>query len=465
MVGELLDEHGVPGVAVGFVDADGVTRVVTAGTRGEGLGSVDDDTVFAAASLSKPVFASGVMALVDAGALELDRPLSEYVSEPYLAGDERAAAITARMVLSHTAGFPNWRHDGPLFLRWSPGTRWGYSGEGFSYLQQVVERLAGVSVDRYLADAVLRPLGMDASTFLWRDADEARVAVGHTGNGQARPRFCPPVAKAAAGGLFTTAPDYLRFLVHSLAHGHRMFGAQARIDDELAWGLGWGIEDGEGVRAIWQWGNDPGYKNFVIGRPADGQGVVVLTNSDHGALVYRELVRRLLPGPHPSLETRHRPRWLLATAVRPVDLRARLDEPGVRAVLDVLAWRGDDGEVDRIADRYRDGRTRLLGVVVEKSWEALGIAPGTPIACIGLQPEGRDEAEITSLAVLPDWRRQGFARALVFGACEQLGLRALEAETDADAVEFYRAIGFAVESLGERYPGAERFRCRLELPH
>ena len=79
----------VPGVAVGFVDADGVTRVVTAGTRGDGLGSVDDDTVFAAASLSKPVFASGVMALVDAGALELDRPLSEYVSEPYLAGDER----------------------------------------------------------------------------------------------------------------------------------------------------------------------------------------------------------------------------------------------------------------------------------------------------------------------------------------------------------------------------------------
>ena len=75
---------------------------------------------------------------------------------------------------------------------------------------------------------------------------------------------------------------------------------------------------------------------------------------------------------------------------------------------------------------------RLLGVVVEKSWEALGIAPRTPIACIGLQPKGREEAEITSLAVLPAWRGQGFGRGLVFGACEQLGLRALEAETDAD---------------------------------
>ena len=56
------------------------------------------------------------------------------------------------------------------------------------------------------------------------------------------------------------------------------------------------------------------------------------------------------------------------------------------------------------------------------------------------------------------------ATSLVFGACEQLGLRALEAETDADAVDFCRAIGFAVESLGERHPEIERFRCRLELP-
>ena len=147
-----------------------------------------------------------------------------------------------------------------------------------------------------------------------------------------------------------------------------------------------------------------------------------------------------------------------------MDLQPRLDEPGVRAVLGVLSWRGDDGEVDRIADRYRDPRTRLLGLVVERSWEVQGVPPGTPIACIGLEPGGGGEAEIRSLAVLPDWRRQGWARWLVFGACELLGLRAVEAETDADAVGFYRAVGFTVEGLGQRHPGVERFRCRLELP-
>jgi CubicO group peptidase (beta-lactamase class C family)/ribosomal protein S18 acetylase RimI-like enzyme len=464
MVAELLDEHGVPGAVVGVVDGDGVTRVVTAGSRGDGRGSVDEDTVFAAASLSKPVFACAVMALVDAGALELDRPLSEYVAEPYLPDDDRAASITARMVLSHTTGFPNWSEDGPLFLRWSPGTRWGYSGEGYAYLQQIVERLTAASLDRYLADAVLGPLGMDDSSFVWREEDAARVATGHDRDGTPQPRSCASQAKAAAGGLYTTGPDYLRFLIHSLAHDHRLFEPQARIDDELAWGLGWGIEESEGGRAIWQWGNNPGYKNFVIARPSDGRGVVVLTNGDRGALVYRDVVPELLPGRHPSLETRHRPRWLLATAGRPVDLQPRLDEPGVRTVLEVLAWRGDEGEVDRIADRYRDAHTRLLGVVVEKSWETQGVSPGTPIACIGLEPKGRDQAEIRSLAVLPEWRRQGFARALIFGACDQLSLRAVEAETDADAVDFYRAVGFAVESRGERYPGVERFRCRLELP-
>ncbi|MGZ4691579.1 MAG: serine hydrolase domain-containing protein [Acidimicrobiia bacterium] len=307
---ELLDRHGVPGVAVGFVDRNGASRIVTVGDRGDGRGPVDDDSVFAAASLSKPVFASGAMSLVDAGLLELDRPLSEYLAEPYLANEERASSITARMVLSHTTGLPNWRQDGPLFLRWSPGTRWGYSGEGYSYLQEVVEHLAGTRLDLYLADAVLGPLGMNDSSFAWQDVDEMRLALGHSPDGDLRPPFRPLHAKAAAGGMFTTVSDYLRFLLHSLANNHRMFEPQARIDDELAWGLGWGIERADAGQAVWQWGDDPGYKNFVIGLPADGQGAVVFTNGDRGAAVYAEVVRRLFPGQHPALDVWHRSSWI-----------------------------------------------------------------------------------------------------------------------------------------------------------
>ena len=310
MAGGLLDRYGVPGVAVGYTDGNGATQITALGSRGDALGPVDEDSVFAAASLSKPVFASGVMSLVEERILELDRPLSEYLAEPYLATDERATSITARMVLSHTTGFPNWRQDGPLLLRWSPGTRWGYSGEGYSYLQKVVEHLAGTSLESYLTATVLRPLHMHDSTFAWQEADETRLAVGHSSDGNPWPPFRPPQAKAAAGGMFTTVSDYLRFLVHSLANSHRMFEPQARIDGELAWGLGWGIERGGAGRAVWQWGDDPGYKNFVIGAPAERNGAVVFTNGDGGAAVYSELVRHLFPGQHPALDVWHRSSWV-----------------------------------------------------------------------------------------------------------------------------------------------------------
>ena len=317
MVSELLAEHETPGAAVGLVDASERT-VVTAGTRGADRGPVEHDTIFAAASLSKPVFAAGVMTLVDEGTLELDRPLSEYLSEPYLAEDRRAASITARMVLSHTTGFPNWRDgsddrvhpaSGALHLRWPPGTRWGYSGEGFAYLQQVVEQLCAAPVADFLADTVLHPLGMSDSSLAWPEDDEPRLAIGHDKSGSPRPPLRPPRAKAAAGGLFTTAPDYLRFLDHCLAHEQQMFEQQTDIDDALAWGLGWGIEIAED-NSVWQWGNDPGYKNFVIGRPTKGTGLVVFTNGDRGAEVYTAVVRELLPGPHPALEAWNRPGWI-----------------------------------------------------------------------------------------------------------------------------------------------------------
>ena len=238
------------------------------------------------------------MTLVDDGRLDLDRPLDDYLTDPYLASDRRAGSITARMVLSHTTGFPNWRGDRALFLRWSPGTRWGYSGEGYAYLQQIVERLTGARLHEYLADAVRQPLGLCDSTFAYQNVDENRLARGHSIDGNLWPAYREPQAKAAAGGMFTTVSDYLRFLIHTLADDHCMFDPQARIDDELAWGLGWGIERTDVGAFVWQWGDDPGYKNFVIGSPADRRGVVVFTNGDNGPEVYSEVVRHLLYREH-----------------------------------------------------------------------------------------------------------------------------------------------------------------------
>jgi CubicO group peptidase (beta-lactamase class C family) len=105
---------------------------------------VTEDTIFEAASLSKPVFAYGVLKLVEQRKLGLDVPLTTYLPKPYIQDDDRLNKITARIVLSHRTGFPNWRGDGkPLAIHFTPGERFSNSGEGYIYLQHVVEQITG----------------------------------------------------------------------------------------------------------------------------------------------------------------------------------------------------------------------------------------------------------------------------------------------------------------------------------
>ena len=143
----LMEEAKTPGLSIAIIkDAKLFWR------RGFGVKDnaskepVDNDTVFEAASMSKPVFAYAVMKLCERGIMNLDTPLTKYTSERFLEGDSRLDLITARHVLSHTSGFPNFRsRKEPLKIHFTPGEKWSYSGEGYSYLQSVVTHLTGNS--------------------------------------------------------------------------------------------------------------------------------------------------------------------------------------------------------------------------------------------------------------------------------------------------------------------------------
>lgn len=162
--------------------------------------------------MSKPVFAYAVLKLVDQGKLGLDVPLTKYLPRRYLEGDARLDAITARIVLSHRTGFPNWRGDGnALKILFPPGERFSYSGEGIVYLQRVVEQIAGKPLDDVMREQVFAPLGMTSSSHVWRADYDARAATGHDADGQPRPLWKPREAVAAAS-LNTTAKDYARFV-------------------------------------------------------------------------------------------------------------------------------------------------------------------------------------------------------------------------------------------------------------
>jgi len=160
----IMELASVPGLAMAGVEGGAVswTRssgVLNATTRMP----VQDDSVFPAASLGKPVFGYVVLRLVDEGKLDLDRPLAGYLRPDDLPADPNSDRVTARHVLSHTTGYRNWRGraDTRFVPDAAPGTRFGYSGEGFFWLERVVETITGRGVDRVMRDYLLRA-GRDA---------------------------------------------------------------------------------------------------------------------------------------------------------------------------------------------------------------------------------------------------------------------------------------------------------------
>jgi ribosomal protein S18 acetylase RimI-like enzyme len=132
-----------------------------------------------------------------------------------------------------------------------------------------------------------------------------------------------------------------------------------------------------------------------------------------------------------------------------VDLKARLDEPEVK-LLFAAAMFADDNEVQTRLDRYKK----------EEQLQAWGIeSEGDLIAVIGYQRVQDNTLEILHIAVSPDERGHGYGRGIILETIEREKPEVVIAETDEDAVDFYRNIGFMIESLGEKYPGVERFMC------
>jgi CubicO group peptidase (beta-lactamase class C family) len=137
-----MDSRLIPGLSLAFVNEGRISHRAAYGLADASSGrAVTHDTVFEAGSLSKPVFAYAALKCCEAGVLNLDTQLADYLKVPYLEDDPRHRTITARHVLSHTTGFPNWRRKKPLKTHFRPGERHSYSSEGYVYLQHVLSHL------------------------------------------------------------------------------------------------------------------------------------------------------------------------------------------------------------------------------------------------------------------------------------------------------------------------------------
>lgn len=176
-------------------------RGVMAGTSAdESCRSPSGSTpVFQAASLAKPVVATLALKLALRGVLDLDRPLSEILPDGYPHRQnlfslretpvidkvlrEMLRKLTARALLSHTSGLPNWSPDGPLRLGFEPGARWQYSGEGYVLLQHVLQTLTAKPLEEIASTEIFQPLGLWHTAFKLTDQIAPSLVPGHSASG------------------------------------------------------------------------------------------------------------------------------------------------------------------------------------------------------------------------------------------------------------------------------------------
>lgn len=338
-VGGWMDAASTPGVWVTWLERGKVAWEQGIGVRSAATKqSIDSQTIFEAASLTKQITAYVAHALHQEGLLDWDKPLNDFTG-----GLEGAAAtVTARHVLSHSSGFPNWRFkpEEKLVPEFTPGERFRYSGEGYVYLARVIEKITDTAFGDVVQQRVFDRIGMASSSIMRLEEHEGRMAYGHDRRGMVRDmqqlkRF-REVAKAigkpprswrhqemeraleragtpvlpnymlpnASASLCTTGPDYAKFVLAAIRNPELrkpVTVIKNGIGWSLGWGLGWGIEQLGGRSYLWQWGDNGGYKNFVIVDPVAETGVFIFTNGDGGMRVADRVVTHATGVEHPAL--------------------------------------------------------------------------------------------------------------------------------------------------------------------
>ena len=303
-----LRKYRVPGASLALLDGDRIE------VRGFGLlhleepGAVDASSAFQVASVSKPVAATGILQLAEAGVLDLDVPVSGYLRRWQFPADGlESESVTARRLLSHTAGvsihgYPGLEPDlplpslvdslngasggaGPVFLQFPAEQASNYSSGGYTVLQLLVEELTGEPFDGYMARSVLRPLRMLESGY--DPPPEKRRATGHGWWGRPLPLY--RFRAQAASGLYSTARDLARFLAGlarpaglRLSPGLRDQMLEPQAGRRRGFGLGFEIEEAGGRRIALHTGANRGFRSILAADLESGLGLVLLTNSDRG---------------------------------------------------------------------------------------------------------------------------------------------------------------------------------------
>ena len=175
-----MAQNRVPGLGIALIREGEVVWTAHFGvTNSITRSPVTEGTIFEAASIGKPVAAFGALQLVERGDMSLDAPLDEYLVRPFLPEPQDQDDISLRNVLSHSSGLSNNMQGFDTQVYFPPGEQFQYSGMGYLYAQTAVESVSGTPFNEYVQERVFEPLGMNDSSYLWRDDWANRISHGH----------------------------------------------------------------------------------------------------------------------------------------------------------------------------------------------------------------------------------------------------------------------------------------------
>jgi CubicO group peptidase (beta-lactamase class C family) len=322
-----MAELRVPAVSIAVIHKGRIEWARGFGvTRWDGP-PVTDRTLFQAASISKPVFALGILRLADTGRVKLEANVNDYLTTWKVPDNPltRQTPVTLRALLSHTAGINGQGFRGyepkaalptlsqildgtqpanniPVRVDTPPGTRFRYTGGGYVVAQAALQDVTGQPATRFLQESVLTPLGMKASTFEQPlpASRAAELAIPYRADGspvEGGPRVYPELA---AAGLWTTPSDLARFAlgVETALHG----GTKAMVSAPMARAMLTPVLEGHGLgprvggstsrKYFTHNGGNEGYRCLLVAYE-DGEGAVVMTNSDVGGVIMEEVMRSI----------------------------------------------------------------------------------------------------------------------------------------------------------------------------
>ncbi len=288
-------------------------------------------SVMYAASFAKMVFAYIAMQYVQEKVIDLDKPLVQYLKKPLpeikingfrrgyqdLKDDKRYEKITARMCLTHTTGFPNWRWfeaDKKLKINFEPGTRYSYSGEGLYLLQFVIEQITGKDYETISQERVFKTLGMINTSQIWQTRFDTSICYGYNTKNEAYELMKWKEA-SAGGSMSTTFDDFTKFYTHLInakglskkifkemtsqqvrIRSRSQFGPLSKIDstdnDNINLGYGFGVGTFKTTygRAFFKEGHDEGWGHYSVCFPDKKIAVVIMTNNDNGESIFKEFL-------------------------------------------------------------------------------------------------------------------------------------------------------------------------------